>query len=207
MWMLSIQYFTTQLMTALVWANPYSIRLNTISDLGNTACGIYNMQTVCSPLHNYMNASFILLGLFIVAGSLLIHQEFRETRGSAAGFFCMALAGVGTLVVGLFPENTISALHIAGATLPFVFGNVAMLILGTTLPVPKLLKIYTVTSGFVGLAGLVLLLSKHYLGLGDGGMERVTAYPQTIWLIAFGLYISANHYVKRRASVMYRKKR
>jgi hypothetical protein len=36
----------------------------------------------------------------------------------------------------------------------------------------------------------VFFASSHYLGLGEGGMERIVAYPQTLWLIFFGTYLS-----------------
>jgi hypothetical membrane protein len=105
----------------------------------------------------------------------------------------MALAGAGTLLVGLFPENTVHILHEIGALLPFLIGNFGLLVLGFSLDIPKTLRYYSLLSGFISLIGLVFFLTRHYLGLGIGGMERVTAYPQTMWLIVFGLYISSNH--------------
>ncbi len=195
-WLLSVQYFITQLVVAKHWIIPYSLSQNTISDLGNTACGPYGGRLVCSPLHNWMNASFILLGLFMIAGSGLIYNEFKRSRVSRLGFNFMALAGLGTLLVGLFPENTIGALHTFGAALPFFIGNVGMVILGLALETPTPFRFYTVISGVISLMALVLLLTNAYLGLGIGGMERITAYPQTIWLIVFGIYMSNNHFRK-----------
>jgi hypothetical membrane protein len=193
-WVASAQYFLIQFIVALDWARPYSLSKNTISDLGNTACGLYNGRAVCSPLHNVMNASFILLGLTMIAGSVLIYREFKQGRPAITGFTFMAFAGLGTLLVGLFPENTISALHVTGATLPFFIGNLGMVILGISLVIPKSLRIYTILSGLISLAAFGLFTTHNYLGLGEGGMERLTAYPQTIWLIVFGLYMSRSHY-------------
>ena len=56
----------------------------------------------------------------------------------------------------------------------------------------------TVGFGLVGLSALGLFLTHTYGPLGRGGMERVVAYPQTIWMILFGLYMSRNHYLRRR---------
>jgi len=39
--------------------------------------------------------------------------------------------------------------------------------------------------GTVSLVALVLLAIKIYLGLGDGGMERMIAYPIILWIVAF----------------------
>lgn len=196
-WTLSIQYYIIQFVVAQAWKNPYSLTHNTISDLGNSACGLYSGAFVCSPLHILMNASFITLGITMALGSMLIYQEFKESDYTFVGFSLMALAGIGTILVGLFPENTVSILHIIGAALPFLLGNLCLILLGFALNMPRVLKIYTLCSGFVALIALFFFITHHYLGLGIGGMERLTAYPQTIWLIVFGIYISKNHISKR----------
>lgn len=192
--MASIQYFITMAVVGMAWATHYSILNNTISDLGNTACGVYSGRYVCSPLHAWMNASFIILGLTMAIGSILIYHEFRRTLASAVGFGCMALAGIGTIVVGLFAENTLSSLHEFGAALPFVVGNLALIILGLALDMPKLLRFYTLASGFISLTAFGFFITHHYLGLGIGGMERLVANLQTIWLIVFGIYMSKSHF-------------
>jgi hypothetical membrane protein len=195
-WILCIQYFIAQLVVARAWSTPYSLLHNPISDLGNTACGLYSGRFVCSPLNGLMNASFIMLGITMAIGSLLIYQEFKESLSSLVGFSFMSLAGIGTLMVGLFPENTLSDVHLAGAILPFLIGNLALIIFSVALPIPKPFQIYTILSGAISLVALVFLLTDHYLSLGIGGMERLTTYPQTIWLIFFGIYISTNHIIK-----------
>jgi hypothetical membrane protein len=197
MWMLSIQYYLTQIVVAASWKVHYSLAHNTISDLGNTSCGLYGGRFVCSPLHGLMNASFITLGIFMATGSLLVYQEFKERIGTLVGFSFMAIAGIGTLLVGTFPENTINILHFTGALLPFFVGNVGIVILGFTLDIPKPLRLYTLVSGFIALISLIFFVTHTYLGIGTGGMERLTAYPQTMWLIVFGIYISKNHIMKR----------
>lgn len=195
-WMLSIQYYLIQIVVAMAWKVHYSLRLNTISDLGNTACGNYGGRFVCSPLHPLMNASFMALGLTMAAGATLIYREFQKSIGTIVGFGAMATAGIGTVLVGLFPENTASSLHTLGASLPFLVGNLGIIVLGTQLNIPKALRVYTFLSGFISLVALVLFAMHNYFGLGIGGMERLTAYPQTMWLIAFGVYISRNHIMK-----------
>jgi hypothetical protein len=37
-------------------------------------------------------------------------------------------------------------------------------------------------------------------GLGRGGMERLVSYPQTIWLVLFGVYMSATRIRAARQS-------
>src|SRR4051812_45868835 len=199
LWMLSVQYFITQFVVAQDWPTHYSWLHNTISDLGNTACGNYGGQYVCSPLHDWMNASFIILGASMVAGSSLIYHEFRKNRSSVFGFTSMALAGIGTMLVGIFPENTVHFMHALGAFLPFFVGNLGLVVMGLRLELTRPMKYYTITTGAVALVALGLFYTNNYLHLGIGGMERVVAYPQTIWLIVFGIYISRSHYRQRNA--------
>jgi hypothetical protein len=37
--------------------------------------------------------------------------------------------------------------------------------------------------------------------MGAGTMERLAAYPETAWMIAFGVYISRDHRLRAEASV------
>jgi hypothetical membrane protein len=138
---LSIQYFVAQVVAASEWKPPYSWRLNAISDLGATACGQFDGRFVCSPLRGLMNASLILLGLTMITGSALMYQRLRRSR---TGFSLMATAGIGAILVGIFPA----------------------------------------------LVALYLFLTHNRFFFGLGGMERIVAYPHTIWLVVFALYIS-----------------
>ncbi|HEY5196725.1 MAG TPA: DUF998 domain-containing protein [Solirubrobacteraceae bacterium] len=190
LWLVSAQYFAVQVVVAGDWADGYSWSANLISDLGNTACRRYDGRPVCSPLHVLMNASFVVLGLTMLAGAILISRALAGDRTSRAAFACLGVAGVGTVVVGLFPENAIAGLHQAGAALPFVLGNLGVLLLGispTDLPDP--VRRLTLLGGVVGLVGLVLFVSHTHVGLGAGGIERVAAYPQDVWMIGFAGYL------------------
>ncbi len=186
----SIQYFAAQLFVALQWTPPYNLSRDTISDLGNTACGTWNARYVCSPFHNLMNASFVALGITMVLGSVLVSRHFVNGRASKAGFAAMAIAGLGVIMVGFFPENSVSALHGLGAAIPFVLGNASLIILALSLKMPAPLRLYFFLSGVAALLGLLAYASSHDLGLGEGGIERVVAYPQTVCLIVIGFYLA-----------------
>lgn len=198
-WIASLQYFVVQFLTARAWTTQFNFFVNPISDLGNTVCGQYFDRYVCSPLHVLMNLSFLLLGITMMIGSVLIYQEFKETNYSAVGFGFMALSAFGTMLIGLFPENTISAIHFAGALLPFLLGNLGMIILSQVLELPAWLRNFTLFLGLLGLAALPILAFHTRLDLSIGGIERIVAYPQTIWLIVFGVYISRDHYMTAKA--------
>lgn len=196
-WILSAHYFVVQIVAAKAWNTPFSIANNPISDLGNTACGLYADRFVCSPLSGLMNMSFVMLGAFMAIGSLLIYQGFKKSTGSFIGFSLMGVAGFGAVLVGVFPENTIHGLHGLGAFLAFACGNVALIVLGSVLEMPKSMRYYTLFSGVFALGALVLYGTMTYLGLGEGGMERLASYPQTLWLIVFGVYISGHRYLEK----------
>ncbi|MCW1907912.1 MAG: DUF998 domain-containing protein [Candidatus Saccharibacteria bacterium] len=187
LWVSSLQYFVVQIIAAAAFEGGFSIASNTISDLGNSVCGLYGDRYVCSPLHPLMNASFILVGTTQLLGAALLYKSMKSSRLRLFGFGSMVLAGVGTIVVGIFPENTIGTLHVIGAALPFVFGNLSMIALGSQLKLPRWLKTYSYVSGILGLLALVLFLLKMYPGIGQGGMERIVAYPQTMWMVVVGL--------------------
>jgi hypothetical membrane protein len=102
----------------------------------------------------------------------------------------MTLAGIGALLVGLFPEDSIFWAHIVGQDLAFVLGNVALIVFGLTLPFPRVFRWYSVVSGTLALVALVLFLSHQRFFLGLGGMERVVAYPLLLWLIVAGGFIA-----------------
>lgn len=196
-WAVTIQYVIVQIIVAAFWHNPaYSWLHNAISDLGATLCGQYSGRAVCSPLFPLMNASFVLLGITMVAGSILIYQEFRKSFGSRLGFTMMALAGIGVILVGLFPENEVPVMHGLGALLAFLLGDVAMVVFGFSLFIHPSIKLYSIASGIISLSALGLYSMHQYLGFGLGGMERLAGYPQTLWLILFGIYMTRPHFRK-----------
>jgi hypothetical membrane protein len=187
LWIVNIQYFVVQILVILAWQVPFSWSRNTISDLGNTICRPYAERLVCSPDHGLMNVSFVLLGLTMISGSYVLYMSSMRFRTLLFGFVFMSLAGLGTILVGIFPENTVERLHLLGAGLPFLLGNLSLLIFGTKLNLAKKFKVYTLFSGALALLALLLFVFKIYLGLGEGGMERIVAYPQTIWMIIYGI--------------------
>lgn len=187
LWALSIQYFVAQVIVASAWKNPpYSWRLNAISDLGATRCGSFDGRLMCSPLHPVMNASFIVLGVGMAAGSALTYRTLGRGR---PGFVLMAAAGIGTMVVGFVPLDTVYWLHLAGADVALVLGNIALIVLGRTWRQVRWLCWYSLLSAVGALAALCLFLTHNRFFLGLGGMERAAAYPQTVWLIVVGLYL------------------
>ncbi len=179
-------YFLAQVAVGWVF-NPghsqYSFITNTISDLGNTACGSYGGSYVCSPRHLVMNLSFFALGGAMLVGSFLIYSEFtrRAFRERVAGFIAfllLAVGGLGSIFVGCFPENTNGTMHATGAGMAIGGGNLGILVLGfALLSIPEGLRHFMLFTASVSLVAAVAFGLKHYFGLGAGGIERIRGLP------------------------------
>jgi hypothetical membrane protein len=196
---LSSWYFAAQVLVAWVFRPNYNFITDVISDLGNTAC--HPVPGLCSPLSWVMNLSIGALGAAMILGAVLIFSEFsfsderRERMAAIAGFWCLAVGGLGGILVGARPENDNAAhLHTIGTVIVILAGQLAILILGFALREVDdwLREFMLVTSLLVLLAG-ISIAGKHQFGLGAGAEERLAQYPESLWLILFGFYISRDH--------------
>lgn len=193
-WVLAAQFFITQVVVATAWPRHFNLKTDYISDLGNTFCGAYpagGTNVVCSPWHLAMNSSFMVLGVTMIIGALLTRDAFPPGWVRTLARILFSLAGIGVFVVGVYPENTDNARHVLGAGLNFTAGNIALIVFGLALAQrPTERRLLTVVSLFFGTLGLLatlLFVSRHFLGIGLGGMERVAAYPMTVWQIVIGI--------------------
>lgn len=195
-WVIAAQFFITQVVVATAWTRVFSLRFDYISDLGNTVCGAYPAggdRVVCSPWHLAMNTSFMVLGVTMILGALLTRDAFPPGWVRALASLLFSLAGIGVFVVGIYPENTDNARHVLGAGLNFTAGNIAMVVYGLALAhrpgLHPALQRFSLFMGALGFVGTLLFVSGHYLGIGLGGMERVAAYPMTVWQIVAGVVL------------------
>ena len=184
MWLCCFQYFVAEQITRLGWTGHYSMARNYISDLGAAE----------SRLHWVMNGSFVLQGLLIFFGVVLVRDFFPPRPVYRVALVLLAIAGAGVLVVGLVPEDTNTRLHLQGAVAHFLGGNVAMILLGLAGlrgsvcdPAGRRWKSWlTFAAGSVGLLATVALGfrgSPAWIWTWDTGtVERLAAYPLPLWL-------------------------
>jgi hypothetical membrane protein len=228
-----LQYFVAESAVIGAWAGPepYSRRTGYISDLGASACGDFSGRDVCSPAHLLMNVSFMVQGLGMIVGALLLGSALMccaarrgvpflrgrmagaagRTRASAgvvaAGTarLLIGVAGAGTVIVGLVPENTGSVWHIVGALMYFAAGAVALLVLGWLWLRQTPLGWLILACGAVSLVALIAggLTGMHLPE--PGTLERLMGYPITVGVAAAGLVIAQRvkheRTLRRRAGV------
>ncbi len=159
----------------------YSTSANFISDLG-----VWGRPS--APL---FNPSIALLGSLNLAGAYFIKKRFNLGKTS----YLLALASIGTLTVGFFPENTFLVggfplIHGIAALLAFVMGGLAAIAAYFYTQSP--FKIISPILGATSLVAFVLFLTTapfNGLGIGVGGMERMIAYPTLLWTITLGGYL------------------
>ena len=212
-----VQYFVAEAAVIEAWGGPepYDRRTGLISDLGAVSCGVFDDRNVCSPLHLLMNASFVVQGVALLMAALLLNSVLlgiaacpgvrvspRSGRipwpAAAAVRIMTAVAGTGTVLVGLVPEDVGSPWHLTGAVAFFFAGGAALVILGF------LWRPYTPMSWFVLACGLLSLAALTAGGLTGmdvsepGSLERLMGYPVTIGFSAAGLVIAQRVRQERR---------
>jgi hypothetical membrane protein len=163
---------TTQFAIGMIIAESvdptYSVSTNYISDLGVRAGAAI------------FNSSIIILGLTILATSWFIRRAFRDR----ILMILVLLAGVGAVGVGIFTENAPDGLHSIVSFITFLFAALSAVFAFRVLRPP--FSYVSVLLGLGSLVALGLYISKNYLGLGAGGMERMIVYPVLSWAIGFG---------------------
>lgn len=145
----------------------YSTSEDYISDLG------------VGPSALVFNSSVFLLGVMVVCSAYFVQKTFNFKPLSLVA----AMAGVGTMGVGLFTEDS-GGLHGAFSLIAFLFGGIAPIVSSKVGKPP--FSYLSVVLGGMSLVALVLFALRLHLGLGVGGMERMIAYPDLLWAIGFG---------------------
>jgi hypothetical membrane protein len=165
---------------AEIYYPGYDVSTNVVSDLGATC-----KSGVCKfvqPSSDIFNASIVILGM------MLLLTGYCLWKGSASKALSLfeSLAGVGALGVGIFNESY-GAAHVLFSALTFVSAGIQAILVFKVAKAPY--SFFSVVTGVVTLGATVLYGTGTYLGLGQGGMERMVVYPVLISGIAFGGYL------------------
>jgi hypothetical membrane protein len=177
-WLLTLQFFVVEAIAA-ARVPGYSYATDTISALGGLA----------SPAHRLMDASFVLQGVLILTGALLLRPALRG-RGARVAPILLAVSAVGVVLVGIFPLDTYTRMHAAGAVLHLVGAGLGLLALAYGLrPRSEALGTTVVLLGLVSTAMTVFFLVGVTDYLGRGGTERGAAYALPIALALTGGFL------------------
>jgi hypothetical membrane protein len=175
-WLLTLQFFAVETVVQLQTGGSYSRADDLISELGASS----------SPAPLLMNASFVVQGLLIGAGAVLLRPALAGLGGRLASAFLTA-AAVGVLLVGFFPLDGQEDLHQAGAGLHLLGGGLALLTLAYAVrPRSEALGTALALLGLLSTAMTVFVAVGITSLLGDGGTERASAYPIPIGLALAG---------------------
>jgi hypothetical protein len=191
-WLAGVQFFVIE--TFVRWdAIGYSPRAEDVSLLGIGACGPYTLPlvglsfAVCSPRHDLLNASLIVLGLSWIAGAWLTRRCWPQTRLAGIALALIAIGGAGMTLCGAFALDRNAEIHIAGAVLHFLVGAPGILLLGVSIwPWRRWAAVFPILCGLLGFVAFALYGNTIYLGLGRGAMERIAVYSTTLWMVVTG---------------------
>lgn len=198
-----VTFLAAQFVVQLAWdahpGNPtYSLTQNYISDYGAVHCATYAGHFVCSPLHDVFNASIVVMGLLLILGVVLLPTAFPARPSRKIGLGLLVVAAIGSIGVGLSPEDVNSTVHFLSAFLAFVGANLALLVLALVMFRDTRwdgYRAYTFGSGVVGFVALGLFGAGayHWGGFwsdwGVGGMERVIVAPVLLWAVLVSVHL------------------
>ncbi len=175
-WLLTLQFFVAETVVALR-QERYSWADDVISALG----------TSTSPGSRLMNASFVLQGALVLGGAVALRPQLRGTAGRTA-VLLLGAAALGSLLVGVFPSDGNATMHAIGAVLYLLGGGLGLITLAYAVrPRSEALGTVLALLGLVATAATALFLAGVTQYLGDGGTERVAAYPLPLGLALSGV--------------------
>lgn len=177
----------------------YSYATNYISDLGIPDVGAFQGRAIDSPLHDVMNVTFLAQGILFAVGAVLASRAARGGRRRL--FLGLAVThAIGMALVGIVHgsqasvDSGIAALHVLGAALAIIAGNVGAIVAGLNARAPRTYRVASVLLGVVGLVGLVMLevdsTSSTIDLLPDGVWERSAVYTIMVWELLTGILLA-----------------
>ena len=169
----------------IFYPGTYSIAQNMISNLGSTPPP---NSIIHQPSADIFDISLFLAGVLTLCGSFFLHKAHPKHVVAIT----IALLGLGTLGVGIFPAFHKYA-HPLVALLAFVAGGISAL--ASSRITKKPFSTIAIVLSVVNLSFLVVgVIFPHSIVpvLGAGGTERWVVYPLILWLTGFGGYLMNN---------------
>lgn len=176
-------YVATELVVGAATVGGYSFWSDTVSRLGEVGCS----AAYCSPRHEVMNGSFIVFGVLLAAGALLLSRPLgRWVTG------LLVVSGLSSVATGLAPLDQDVALHALAATPLFVAQPAALLVLGARLRSsrPRLARALLATGAVTAVAAAAFVLSGD--GAAAGALERLALWPVLVAVAGAGWVLTSS---------------
>lgn len=199
-WLLTVEFFIAQAIAQAAFPS-YSLAHMDISLLGVSACSGVDPNAfgpVCSPLSLVFNAGMTINGALVVLGVWFTRKLWPQGPLTTVALWTLAVGGGdGSILVGLFPLDVAQPLHMIGAILALFVAGFGMLAMASVLwRSHRSFALYTLATGVITLIAFVLYALEIYLGLGRGIMERIAAWPHTLWYIVAGWLILRGYFTR-----------
>lgn len=171
-------YVAAELVVAAATTGGYSLASDTVSRLGEVGCS----PAYCSPRHDLMNGSFVVFGLLLAMGAVLLSRRLGPW---VTGL--LVVSGLSSVATGLAPQDQDATLHVLAATPLFLAQPLALLLLGarSRRDHPRTARAL-LTTGVVT-AGAALAFVALDDSAASGALERLALWPVLVALAWWAL--------------------
>src|SRR6478735_1006884 len=168
-------YIAAEVVTAAATTGGYSFVTDSVSRLGEVGC----TASYCSPRHEVMNGAFMVYGVALAVGALLLARQLGPW---VTGL--LVVSGLSSYATGLAPLDQDAALHALAATPLFVAQPLALL-LGRQVrrERPRLGNALLATGVLTATAAVGFVVSGD--GRAAGAIERAALWPVLLGLAAY----------------------
>lgn len=169
--------------------NPVTV---TISDLQAVSCGTFQGAYICSPLHTLANLSVAILGVLIIAGSILLRPYLPGDRRKDVAIGLLVIAGLAAFANAFTPEDVTYTGDLVTAIIAFLGANFGLIQIGRATSINPQGGGYAMFSQALGMIGMAsFILDGFGLGsvIGVGAVEWLIIAPILIWACVTGFLV------------------
>ncbi|WP_299926721.1 DUF998 domain-containing protein [uncultured Nocardioides sp.] len=169
-------YIAAEVVTAAATTGGYSFLADSVSRLGEVGC----TAAYCSPRHEVMNGAFMVYGVALAGGALLMARPLGPW---VTGL--LVVSGLSSYATGLTPLDQDATLHALAAAPLFVAQPLALLLLSHRVrrTRPRLAKALLATGALTAAVAVGFVLSGE--GRAAGALERAALWPVLLALAAY----------------------
>jgi hypothetical membrane protein len=193
MWVVQPLYIVCELVVAAAAIAPYSLVDNTISDLGATTCTTigypYGDVAVCSPLNLVVNGAFVVFGVLMALGALLLRAWLPQGAAATTAVVLWVITGLSSTATGLVPLDRDLDLHSLVALPALITQSLALLVSAYVLRHRRGPSRAALAAGALSLVGLVAFLARTGSAELGGLFERLAFWPGYLWLPVLALVV------------------